>query len=163
MTLLKCTKCGESFPATTEHFPADNRKRNGLSSWCRSCKAAICRQNYAAHREERLTRQKRYYWANRDQCVARERSQREERMERRRFTRYGLTPDAYADIVERQSGVCAICGSDGGGTASLHIDHDHNTGRVRGLLCSNCNRGIGHLQDAPGILAVAIAYLEAAS
>lgn len=58
--------------------------------------------------------------------------------------------------VARGSGVCVICGS----TEKLTIDHDHNTGMVRGALCTNCNLGLGHFKDDPELLEFAALYLR---
>jgi hypothetical protein len=82
---------------------------------------------------------------------------------------YGITPKQYADMLEAQGGVCAICGSpDPGGKPHFAVDHDHSCcpgsrscGRcVRGLLCAKCNNGIGMFADSPDRLRGAIAYLE---
>lgn len=80
--------------------------------------------------------------------------------------RYKLDKEAYSELVESQGGRCAICGTVPDG--KLHVDHNHsccpgfNTcGQcVRGLLCMNCNRGIGHMQDDVEILKSAVKYLE---
>lgn len=79
--------------------------------------------------------------------------------------RYGLTLEQYAELLKRQNGVCAICGEPEtlvrkGTLCALTIDHDHETGQVRGLLCNNCNRGIGLLKDNPDVLRHAASYLE---
>lgn len=58
-----------------------------------------------------------------------------------------------------QKGVCAICGGPGGPHKSLAVDHHHGTGSVRGLLCGNCNNGLGRFRDNPEFLAKAITYL----
>jgi hypothetical protein len=58
---------------------------------------------------------------------------------------------------DEQSGVCAICGD---GLATPHIDHDHVTGRVRGILCPSCNIGLGRFKDDVSRLKSGIAYLE---
>lgn len=71
----------------------------------------------------------------------------------------GLSREAYDALLERQDGKCAICGSDPNGQGRLHIDHDHNTGRARGLLCSNCNPGLGYFKDDPELLGRAARYL----
>jgi hypothetical protein len=63
-------------------------------------------------------------------------------------------------MLQIQSGVCAICGG-GNGDRRLAIDHDHMTGRVRGLLCSACNRAIGLLRDSPDRFTKAATYLGA--
>lgn len=77
---------------------------------------------------------------------------------------YGITADDYEAMLSEQEGVCAICGSDDPGTRDhrkrLHVDHDHETGRVRGLLCSPCNRLLGQASDSPKILRSAADYLE---
>lgn len=72
--------------------------------------------------------------------------------------RYGITADDYAAMLTRQGAVCAICRRPG--KRRLAVDHCHATGRVRGLLCDNCNQAIGKLKDSPELLARSIAYLE---
>jgi len=73
--------------------------------------------------------------------------------------RYGLTFEQYKVLMLEQSGHCAICGSSND-SIRLRVDHNHNTGEIRGLLCSRCNRGIGQFQDDPEFLRKAADYLE---
>lgn len=76
---------------------------------------------------------------------------------------YGITLADYDRMVAEQDGKCAICGRIPAGKhnqARLHVDHDHRTGRIRGLLCSHCNRGLGFLGDSPETLRRATAYLS---
>jgi hypothetical protein len=83
--------------------------------------------------------------------------------------RYGLTPEGYDELFTRQGGVCAICGEPqepttrhGVTSTALSVDHDHATGKVRGLLCNRHNRGLGFFDDDPDLLLKAVAYLHAA-
>jgi hypothetical protein len=69
---------------------------------------------------------------------------------------YGITIETFEAMVEWQGAVCVICGSD----KNLNVDHNHTTGRVRAILCSNCNLGIGNFQDNPVFLRAAAIYLE---
>jgi hypothetical protein len=73
--------------------------------------------------------------------------------------RYGMTPGEYEALLIKQGGVCAICRQPSKGKA-LAIDHDHRTGKVRGLLCDLHNRGLGYFQDNPALLGAAKTYLE---
>ncbi len=75
-----------------------------------------------------------------------------------RAVRYGLTFDQLAAIEARQGSMCAVCRQAG----VLHVDHDHETGQVRGLLCIKCNTGIGKLMDSPELLRRAAGYLDSA-
>lgn len=76
--------------------------------------------------------------------------------------KYGLTADDWFALLEVQENRCGICRADSAGGKGLwHIDHCHETGRVRGLLCHQCNVGLGNFKDDPGLLRTAIAYLEA--
>ena len=100
------------------------------------------------------------YWAERPggarwrQCrtCGRERSSFRSRL-------YGLTLGAYQEMFTRQGGRCAICGAPPGKRA-LAVDHNHETGEVRALLCARCNVGIGGFRDDPELLAAAIVYLR---
>jgi hypothetical protein len=74
---------------------------------------------------------------------------------------YGLTIDQYEQILARQNYKCAICKvSNPKGRNGFNVDHCHETSKIRGLLCSNCNIGIGNLQHDPDILRAALKYLE---
>lgn len=77
----------------------------------------------------------------------------------RRRTVYGMEPDEYAIMLESQFGTCAICGRPPK-SRSLHVDHDHATGDIRGLLCHNCNTAIGLLGDDIAIMSRAVEYLS---
>ena len=72
--------------------------------------------------------------------------------------RYGITIKNYWDLVAKQNGVCLICNKSDG--HKLHIDHDHKTGKVRGLLCGSCNRGLGMFKEDIKHLKSAIKYLN---
>jgi len=70
---------------------------------------------------------------------------------------YGMTLEEYESIIRAQQERCAICGEH---MNQPHVDHDHKTGKVRGLLCRRCNPALGGFKDDPRILMRAIAYLE---
>lgn len=103
--------------------------------------------------------------------IAREVKQRNPRAPRystktngsRRFglRKFGLSEEDYADMLRDQDGRCAICQTaDPGGNRSFAVDHDHETGNVRGLLCTNCNIGLGCFRDNANYLLAAVGYLH---
>lgn len=75
---------------------------------------------------------------------------------------YGLTLESYDAMLVKQNGVCACCGyaEKSPKKTYLSIDHNHDTGEVRALLCDRCNRGIGALGDNLDLLRKAVLYLE---
>jgi len=78
---------------------------------------------------------------------------------------FGITPERYAEMVAEQNGLCAICGKPecetrNGKVKALAVDHDHESGRIRGLLCVACNTGLGKLGDDPVVLRKAADYVE---
>lgn len=79
--------------------------------------------------------------------------------QRRRLRRYGLTPEQYDEIWRRQGSMC-VCGVTEPGPKGWCIDHCHDTGKVRGILCNGCNITLGHAQDDPHRLRVLAHYLE---
>jgi hypothetical protein len=120
-----------------------------------------------ANVEKRRESGRRWYWANRDKIreAARRRhyhwrlrnpdKAREQRRRQWLREQYGLTVEEYDRLLAAQGGGCALCGS----AERLAIDHDHDTGAVRGLLCHACNTGIGLLRDDPERALRAAAYL----
>lgn len=82
-------------------------------------------------------------------------------------TKYGITVEEYQTLLDAQGGACAICKRTEPigrvatvGPMWLHVDHNHKTGRVRGLLCMECNTGLGKFQDDVTLLQAAIRYLQ---
>jgi len=80
--------------------------------------------------------------------------------------RQGLSAEDYQALLKKQQGRCAVCGiRDGhrscrGRHCRLALDHDHRTGTIRGLLCNNCNRGLGRFKDSVKLLEAAVRYLK---
>jgi len=126
---------------------------------------------YARNKAKRNQANKAYRERSPEQIALRKREWRLNNLERvqnnRLITNYGITLEHYLKLLEEQGGVCRICRDPETRsiTASkkpmnLVVDHDHFSGRVRGLLCSACNVGIGHLRESPNFLRAAADYLE---
>lgn len=86
---------------------------------------------------------------------------KEKVLNKRYKERYGITYDEYCNMLKEQNHKCAICGVDEVDSRSkkLCVDHDHETGKVRQLLCHNCNCGLGHFKDSLVGLSKALEYL----
>ena len=109
---------------------------------------------------EKLKQQKRdWYYQNKEKA-------REQQLKSYRQRTYGVSQDEYMEMLEEQDYVCAICGkpeclvNPSGETRPLSIDHCHDTGKVRGLLCNRCNILLSRARDSVEILANAIEYLR---
>lgn len=150
------------------------RRRRAEDPEFRTRKAEYDRRRYAnlppeAHalRRERRCRQYAEDPEFRARILEHERRQRESPNNRardagsKRSRLYGLTPEQYTALYNSQSGLCAICRRRGG-AKGLAVDHCHETGVVRGLLCHKCNIGIGNLGDTSAGLMRAVRYLRQA-
>lgn len=151
-----CTKCETNKPLS--HFGKDTSKRDGLHSSCKACRK-ISYDIYVANPEVREARRKRSKaWA----AANPERAKRGV-LNATLKKKYGISADQYDAMLDHQDFKCAICGSRESSWGSLAIDHCHKTGKVRGLLCFNCNTSIGKLNDDPALLRRAAEYLEESS
>jgi hypothetical protein len=74
--------------------------------------------------------------------------------------KYGLTLEQYDEMLHTQDGVCAICGEPRPGERTLHVDHDHETGVIRGLLCFRCNNALGDFREEYELFQRAADYLD---
>lgn len=77
---------------------------------------------------------------------------------RHRKRKYNITKEDLSAMLFGQDGLCAIC--DSPLTESLHVDHNHETGKIRGLLCNQCNLALGQFKDSPEVLRKAAEYVE---
>lgn len=137
------------------------------------------REYNESHREERNAYFRRYYaeseerrqqakdsakeWRKNNPEKVRQRWQSRSyltRLDHHLRGKFGITLADYNEMLEQQEGLCAICRQPPRGQRRLVVDHCHETGKVRQLLCHPCNSGMGLLQDNPELLAKAIQYLE---
>jgi hypothetical protein len=116
----------------------------------------LCRQCYRTQ-PKFLDMRKAYYQANREQWRVMNARVRAER--RREAARYGISAADQEAMLEAQGHVCALCRRPPG-KKRLSVDHDHVTGRVRGMLCGACNTALGGLQDSPEMCERAAEYLR---
>lgn len=139
-------------------FYADKRTPDGLKGWCKACWNGYQRARWTSGKTDRRKKaaaDKIWRKANPDRVKATYRRSRLKRL-------FGLTPDQYDAMLASQAGRCAACGSTDNGDPrfdTFSIDHDHETGAVRGLLCSPCNRAMGQVGDDPDRLMSLVAYL----
>jgi Autographiviridae endonuclease VII len=163
----RCPRCEETLSA--DAFYSCPSTRDGLSGYCKVCSRAKGVEDWRTASPEKLEARRRkererarmraatdpeyhaqrreWYHANKDR--SRESSYR---------SRYGITIADYEKMLMAQGGGCAICRSTP--TTVLSVDHCHETGVVRGLLCTSCNSALGALGDSPAGLRRALDYLE---
>lgn len=171
MYLVKtCSACGQ--PKPLDDF---NRRKNvpdGRAGRCRTCTSAAERRRRAAdperyreydHRHKAKPENKAKAAASRRQRAAADPERAASARRRHRLkASYGITIGEYELLLAEQQSACAICGGPPVGRgAHLHVDHDHTTGRVRGLLCTRCNLMIGCALDDPSLLRAGATYLDA--
>ena len=136
-----CGKCRETkniefFPRAKEGTKSYNTFKNGIKPWCKDC-----------YRE----------YNNMYMRKKREEDYRYDHF----FRRYGLKREDYEKLHEELDYKCQICGEESDHRYDkLCVDHDHKTGKVRGLLCFSCNVMLGQVRDCPERLKKAIEYLE---
>lgn len=106
-------------------------------------------------------RSREWYARNRERILAKLRKKPLRERLKRDLRRYGVSPRDFRAMQRAQADACAICLEPARGVRRLSIDHDHLTGKVRGLLCRRCNSGLGHFLDDPLRLELAAAYLRA--
>lgn len=125
-------------------------------------------REYLKYGEKIRARVKRYREANLELVRAKAKAyhQSPQRQKARRVyeyeKRYGLTEQQYNELFEKQDYRCAVCRISLGGIPQrqIQVDHEHLSERVRGILCHNCNVGLGHFKDNPQLLRLAALYLE---
>lgn len=180
-TAKNCSRCGETKSLGEFYVVATGPSAGRVDSACKTCKIAIRTARYAARKAGLLPTESVSVQICRDCSQVKAVDQfgvdhaRSNGLKaycnpcvRNRWlqTRYGISTVEYDAMLEAQSGVCAICGgvetalSNLGQIRPLAVDHDHATGAIRGLLCDDCNVGLGRMKDSPDTLIAAAMYLS---
>jgi hypothetical protein len=158
----RCKSCGVEKPF--DAFYRNATGRDGRRPECKTCTSNARKSWYRANRARVIAHASAWQRANAERYSQRQREYREAgrrdyRAEHLRWA-FGITQADYVDMLDAQRGGCAICGArpvDGG---HLHVDHDHSTGRIRGLLCFRCNNALGLLKDDRSRLQRAAEYVD---
>jgi hypothetical protein len=149
---------------------------------CRICKKDIKRKNNAIryektkdiNKESKLQRNRKWHTENKEKVRLRNKSWQENNRDKVKhntlMSAHGISYEKYKEMLQRQDGVCAICKKKEckivkktGRVKSLCVDHSHENGNIRGLLCDDCNVAIGKFKEDIGSLKNAIEYLENSS
>ncbi len=134
--MKNCARC--SIDKEPSEFSKDKSRKDGLHSYCKDCHKV--------------------YWKNKPKDE-RYRANRVKANRKQKCKRRGITVKQYEQMLKEQDGLCAICEKICLVHPNLSIDHCHDTGSVRGLLCMKCNTGLGKFENIKQ-LKKAIAYLE---
>ena len=134
MIMKKCThpECSEKGPQPLSDFNKSVKHNDGLAYWCKKCNKNYCRSKYDSEYNSNI----------------------------KLLSAYGITLEKKKSMFLGQHGKCAICLVVFSKLSSAHVDHDHKTGVVRGLLCGNCNNGLGRFKDSHEFLESASKYLK---
>ena len=160
-----CANC--KIEKSLNSFTMSNRSKDGKDSYCKECKKVKAKMAYTKNPEKVIGYSKKWQRLNREQYLESRKVNNKKTADLRREWGYqkdfGITIADYDEMYILQSGCCAICGTHQSKLPKrLAVDHCHETRKVRGLLCSKCNIGIGFLDDSVQILRNAITYLEMA-
>jgi hypothetical protein len=158
-----CKRCGSV--KSIDGFYCDKKSKDRKSWCCKSCVREKATKWAKKNPERYAKRVAAWHAANPGKVKAhRQKSYAKgEWRERWYMKSYGLTVAQVDEMIQGQEGRCYICGTDkpeGRSNTRLMVDHDHNTGRVRRMLCAKCNTGLGSFREDPSLLRKAAGYLE---
>lgn len=140
MSTRVCKTC--SVEKSFDDFPKKKVYKDGIRPHCIECYREYQVKSFHKHKHKRPYN----YEIDKDKKLQKS---------------FGISYVEYLTMLEAQGGCCAICGTNSTGKRkAFAVDHCHDTGKIRGLLCSNCNTGIGNLRDNIGLLERAIEYLR---
>jgi len=126
-----CIKCG---PKPRSHFTKNKKHKNGLQSKCKKCANEDAKLRYKKDNGDKMSWNMRKY-------------------------RYGITKNDFMKLKDKQFGLCTICYEKLPEDKKIHVDHDHETGKVRGLLCPRCNIAVGIFENNKNLIGNIVDYL----
>ena len=166
----RCVRCGILKPLS--EFNIHNRERGYYRNLCKECQnewareynkteqAQLTREEWNKKNQDKIEAYRDFYKNDPVQKAKRKKYHRKKRL----MENFGITVEEYDNMLASQGGKCAICGTDkpysNGRIKNFLVDHCHETGQIRGLLCHNCNVGLGNFKDDSRILFKALTYLE---
>ena len=145
-----CSKCKTEKPYSEFHISQKGVKGPIYKSQCK-----VCVRKRQVEKYHSLTEEQKKQRRERSNCYNPEYRQRYNLR-----TRFGLTTEEFSDMIVEQNSMCKICGDGFDETNKPQIDHNHETGKVRGLLCRNCNTSLGLLKENTDTILNMISYIN---
>lgn len=138
--MKKCTKCGEQKPLS--QFSKHKSGKNGIRAQCKLC-ISLARFETCVRKPKRTAEETKNLYKS------------------RAFKKkYGISKEDFYDLRLKQNNKCAICKNTLENDKKSHMDHCHDTGKLRGVLCTTCNVGLGMFKDSLSLLKSAVTYIK---
>ena len=158
-SLKRCSCCKNSKPYSD--FYRNKNMRDGFANYCKDCLLSSNKKWKERNPGAVVETAKRYFEKHKEKIRQRVRDKHIKDPSIRKFAsikkNYGLSRRDYESILEWQGGGCAFCKRN---DIQMHVDHDHSTGRVRGILCHLCNTGLGLFRENTDVMNRAICYVS---
>ena len=158
-----CFKCKKE--KDLWEFYKHKSHKDGLTSSCKECTNKVNKYNYKKYKIKRLEWAKQYRLGHKEELKKWGKDWYKKNKDKVKnyalMQKYGITLDDYNIMFMKQNGCCAVCGKHQSEmTHSLAVDHSHESGQVRGLLCDGCNVVLGYVNDDTNILLLMVDYLN---
>jgi len=159
LTSRKCFSC--KIIKDINDFCKNRRNKCGYNYKCKNC-CSITRKEYTKNNKEKLKKNYHEKYREKNLIYSKTPLARERAKKSRLKTRYGLSVEDFERMKDSQKGVCAICKlpETFKQNFDLSVDHNHDTGQVRGLLCNRCNVSLGLMQENINFLENMIEYIK---
>jgi len=165
----RCPRC--KLEMVIDSFPRNRSKKSGYGCWCKKCENESSKKYQSENKEKCKEAWARYRIKHREKRLEYCREYRKNNPEKfkeydkignqkKRQKLYGISPEQFDTLLENQGDRCIVCSTNSPGKKGWCVDHCHETGRIRGILCGKCNMGIGLFDDSTEILKKVISYLE---
>ena len=151
MTTKSCSKCKKI--KVLECFSIRDKAKGYYRSECKECVSISSRERYERDKSKYTSKSREYRKLHKIEV---KNGLREWNLK----TNFGMTIQNYEELLDKQNGTCDICNGINENGNRLSVDHDHNTGKIRSLLCSNCNLMIGNAREDVVVLNNAIEYIK---
>lgn len=181
LNMKQCNACQQMKPLT--EYTVNKAIKDGYSNRCKVCyntgrkhwrienpeKASEADKRNRVKKLERIKEYRKAYWAaNKERLSVMTKKWKEDNrdtecrksLNRETVKRYGITLEEKYKMVTEQQNRCLICGNEFSSSKDTHVDHNHTTRKVRGILCGRCNAGIGNFRENAEYLAGAIRYIK---
>lgn len=154
-----CAKC--KLAKSKSDFGKRSSSKDGLNYYCKNCDSANCKAYYSKNKTKIKLKVLAWQASNKEKVNSYKKKNKLNNPDYDLMRTHGVNKKQYDNMFNKQNGCCAVCRiNQSEFKRSLAVDHDHKTGKIRGLLCDRCNVALGMVRDSKDVLCKLIIYLE---